>query len=259
MDKQTKVPAIVLLVAVLLLSGCGSHTMPGPAPTPIALTIPGLVLYYPFNGNADDLSDSRTNGQVHGATLAKDRFGHANRAYQFDGVDDLITFDASKMPVGNAPRTISAWVNVASFPPERLQGLGSRATVVGWGLGDWEKLSEMLILDGRVQYHTYDSFGRDVTSNIRLELNRWYHIVIVYADGSESVYINGVEDKHGPCALDTAAGKGSIGDYPDPQRTFTGSIFHSYFHGTIDDVSVYNRALSAAEIQALYTEGGWGK
>lgn len=245
-----------VLVACLPLSACGSGASPSPVQpsTPVALTIPGIALYCPFNGDASDLSGIQNNGQVNGATLTKDRFGNSNRAYHFDGVDDSITFDASRMPAGHSPRTISAWVNLESFPPEAIPGLGSRATVIGWGISDWDKLSEMLILDGRLQYHTYDSFGRDVTGNVRLELNQWYHLAITYGEDSVSVYVNGVEDKCGPGALDTGSGKGKIGAYPDPSPIFDGS----YFHGTIDDVSIYSQALSAAQIKALYTEGGWG-
>lgn len=45
----------------------------------------GLVAYYPFNGNANDLSGNSYNGTVDGATLTLDRFGNANNAYYFDG------------------------------------------------------------------------------------------------------------------------------------------------------------------------------
>jgi len=47
----------------------------------------GLVAYYPFNGNANDESGNGNNGTVNGATLTSDRFGNANSAYSFDGVN----------------------------------------------------------------------------------------------------------------------------------------------------------------------------
>ena len=50
----------------------------------------GLVAYYPINGNANDESGNENHGTVHGATLVEDRFGNANSAYSFDGVDDII-------------------------------------------------------------------------------------------------------------------------------------------------------------------------
>ena len=50
----------------------------------------GLVAWYPFDGNASDMSGNGNHGTVNGATLGTDRHGQANRAYSFDGVDDYI-------------------------------------------------------------------------------------------------------------------------------------------------------------------------
>ncbi len=178
-------------------------------------------------------------------------------ALRFDGLDDSISFDGSNVPSGTSSRTISAWINAEAFPAEVIPGLGSRATVIGWGTDDWQKLSEMLIVNGRLQFHCYDAWGRDLTSDAVLELGQWYHLVIVYeAGGTVSLYVNGVEDTHGPGSIDTPVALGRIGAYPDPK---THGFDGSYFQGTIDDVGVYDQALSESQIQALYSEGGWGK
>ena len=50
----------------------------------------GLVAYYPFDGNASDMSGNGYDGTVDGATLGADRQGTASMAYNFDGVDDRI-------------------------------------------------------------------------------------------------------------------------------------------------------------------------
>ena len=254
MNTKPRHCAICLVIVALLLSGCAPGTPPEPAATPtprVALTLPGLVLYYPFDGNAKDVSGNGNDGQVNGATLTEDRFCNANRAYRFDGIDDSISFDASKVPAGTSSRTISAWIKAESFPAEVIPGIGSRATVIGWGADDWQKLSEMQIVNGRLQFHCYDTWGRDLTSDAVLELDQWYHLVIAYeAGGAVFLYVNGVEDKSGPGSIDTPVAVGRIGAYPDPQ---THGFDGSYFHGTIDDVSVYDRVLSAAEVRALYT------
>ncbi|MGA2489761.1 MAG: LamG domain-containing protein [Anaerolineales bacterium] len=246
----------IFLLILLLLSGCNTSARH----PPIALTIPGVILYYPFNGNANDLSTSHNNGQVHGATLTLDRFGVRKHAYEFNGVDNDITFDASKVPLGPSPRTISAWIKAESFPPES-NPIGSRATVIGWGLSDWDQLSEMQIVSGRLVFHIYGQ--KEAYSKTVLELNQWYHLAIVYTDGKVSLYVNGVEEDFEVSPVDTPIGDtGRIGAYPDPHKT--GGMFPhgydlSYFHGAIDDISVYNQALTAGQIMALYTEGGWGK
>jgi hypothetical protein len=110
----------------------------------------------------------------------------------------------------------------------------------------------MQILDGRLIFHYY---GLDLSGSTVLELNRWYHLAITYAEGTVSLYVDGVEDKRGAATIDTSAGSARIGAYPDPM---THGFDASYFHGTIDEVSICSRALTPAEINELYTEGGWG-
>ena len=50
----------------------------------------GLVVWYPFSGNANDQSGNGNHATVYGATLTADRFGNPNSAYWFDGVNDYI-------------------------------------------------------------------------------------------------------------------------------------------------------------------------
>jgi hypothetical protein len=55
----------------------------------------GLVGYWPFNGNANDVSGNGNNGVVSGATLTTDRFGAANKAYSFNGSSNFISVSPS--------------------------------------------------------------------------------------------------------------------------------------------------------------------
>ncbi len=55
------------------------------AQVPSNIPTGGLVAYYPFNGNANDVSGNGYNGTVNGATLTTDRFGNPNSAYNFNG------------------------------------------------------------------------------------------------------------------------------------------------------------------------------
>jgi hypothetical protein len=262
-EHYIKKPILIFLMASFLLSNCQPGTKPGTSlvvATPVPLNLPGLVAYYPFNGNADDLSSNHINGQVKNAVLTKDRFGFDKNAYEFNGVDSSITFDSSMMPLGNSPRTISAWINAESYPPEPYAGLGSRATVIGWGISDWNLLSEMQIVNSLLNFHCYCQ--KEGYYQPKLELNRWYHLAIVYADGKVTLYVNGNGETYDTMVINTSAGSGRIGAYPDPKRA-GGTIFPngydlSYFHGAIDDISIYNQALDAEQIKLLYSEGGWG-
>ena len=58
----------------------------------------GLVAWYPFDGNASDMSGNGNHGTVNGATLGADRHGSAGKAYSFDGVDDWIDFNGKFRP-----------------------------------------------------------------------------------------------------------------------------------------------------------------
>jgi hypothetical protein len=222
------------------------------------MEIPGLVLYYPFTGNADDLSGNNNNGEVHGATLTTDRFGNKNHAYYFDGIDDSITFTLINIPTKSQPRTISAWIKVDSFTPPapQLPQIGSRATIIGWGHDNVPlQLSAMEIVNGQLTLHTYNY---DVMGEIKIELDAWYHMVIVNSGKKTKLSINGIIEEYDSELLDTADLPGRIGAFPD--QTGKGLIFPngydmSYFHGTIDDICIFNTALTDDQVQILYTVG----
>ena len=78
------------------------------AQTPNYVPANGLVGWWPFNGNANDESGNGNHGTVNGATLTADRFGNANMAYGFDGVDDFINL-SNPLP-DCAEFTISAFI-----------------------------------------------------------------------------------------------------------------------------------------------------
>ena len=67
----------------------------------------GLVGYWPFNGNANDQTPNGNNGTVNGATLTTDRFGNANSAYNFDGINDYIQINNIVGNFGLSDFTIS--------------------------------------------------------------------------------------------------------------------------------------------------------
>ena len=76
---------ILLLAMGIVLS---AQTLMAQVPSYVPTN--GLVGYWPFSGNANDESGVGNNGTVNGATLTSDRFGNANKAYNFDGLNDVI-------------------------------------------------------------------------------------------------------------------------------------------------------------------------
>ena len=90
----------------------------------------GLVAWYPFDGNASDMSGNGNHGTVHGATLGIDRNGRANRAYSFDGVNDYIELESLKgdnFRFAFSNVTLSAWIKTTR----------SIGTIFGKTLSSW--------------------------------------------------------------------------------------------------------------------------
>ena len=94
------------------------------------------IAYYPFDGNANEI-DGRSNGVVFDATLTTDRFGVANRAYAFDGINDYIEIAHSEGVNFNAGQdfAISLWVNINSTQNDTR-------SVFNDILGKWNNTSE---------------------------------------------------------------------------------------------------------------------
>jgi len=192
----------------------------------------GLVAYYPFNGNANDESGNGNNGTVYGATLTSDRFGSPNSAYDFVGTSGN-SITTSFIP----PNTfsISLWYNANSSQLLNPGIFSTFSTSLYNGIyyGQYGSSHETIWSDGNA-YHTLSA-----------NANQWTHLVIISATSNIKAYKNGslVLDFGGTT---THAANLIFGDSRFNQR---------YFTGAIDDIRIYNRALSEPEIQQLYLEG----
>jgi hypothetical protein len=204
----------------------------------------GLVAYYPFNGNADDESGNGNHGDVYRATLTTDRFGNPNSAYDFNGENAYImtplVISLSTMP----ELSMSVWVYPRRTGPED-EGVAShgRRQILSCDDGDFDR-SLM------VRYGYWEIFmgGRNwKLTEVPVDIKTWQHVAVVFGTSEVKFYKNGKTYYSG---LFSATGSTryplTIGDIPSPH--------HSFFDGIIDDVRIYNRALSSAEVQELYNE-----
>ena len=94
----------------------------------------GLVGWWSFSGNADDMSNNSINGTVYGSTLTEDRFGNINSAFSFDGIDDYILFPADLLPTNE--RTVSLWfytdnISLGNSEGRALLGYGGNSCSTG--------------------------------------------------------------------------------------------------------------------------------
>jgi Concanavalin A-like lectin/glucanases superfamily len=194
----------------------------------------GLVAYYPFNGNANDVSGNGNNGTVVEATLTQDRFGNTNQAYSFNGTNSYISFN--NVPTSQVDNwTITAWVSPASLDQMRIAvGLGydDGYTGNGYSLG---------ILFN--QLHTIFGGLGDIDGGFTFPAtNQWYQIVMVRNSGVTTFYANGVPTGGGDTTTPLVPTSFRIGS----------NIGLRFFNGAIDDVRIYNRGLSTNEVAELY-------
>ena len=207
----------------------------------------GLVAYYPFNGNADDESGNGNDGTVNGATLTTDRNGNTGSAYDFDGNDDFIDAgnpDAFNFAEGDF--SLSCWIRPSGSQVNKyIIGKYLGGTRPGFGLGT---------AGGTITYaFIWDENPDDLvdTGGTSLSTIQWQQLVAVYdRDGKLSIYLEGTL----VASINISSEGGSI----DNPSNFTigaisgGKFGGQNFGGLIDDVRIYNRLLSQAEVTALY-------
>jgi len=215
----------------------------------------GLVAYYPFDGNANDESGNGNHGALNGTTppqLTMDRFGNPQQAYLFNGSTAYI--EAPNSPSLQSPTqaiTIAAWINVR----------------------DWYRNSAGGFIP--IIHKSNDPIWRQYAINIRMNLewsfieachsqapvgntnpvlNKWTFVALTFDEETDSLkfYLDGIPVRTKFCPADIPA--------PDTKPLLIGLDVPGateYLNGSMDDLRIYNRALSPDEILQLYHEGGW--
>lgn len=212
-----------------------------------------LVAYYPFNGNANDESGNSINPTYTGAgvTLTTDRFGNANKAYHFDGaVNSYMRMPADMMPTTN--RTISLWFNVPDVT--------NRPGLLGYG-GNGSCGTTLLMginLLGSGQFHVQGHCGNNAAGYTYLAapVNNWYHWVLTINGSTQKIYVNGqLKSTDNTFSGSTAvSGKDfSLGVITSISgiAPFT-DVNVGYLTGKLDDVRIYDAAMTDAQVLQLY-------
>jgi len=200
-----------------------------------------LVANYTFSGDADDETVFSNHASVSGAQLADDRFGLANQAYHFDGMDDAIT--AANSPQQNSDfTTVSFWVNLNELP-----GTGEYYLLSNGGWQERWKIS--LPSHGKPVWTTNNTSGiSDMDSGDGNELvpGTWTHVVMSHDGAMDKIYLDGnlVASKEVTGAMNSTVHPLGIGYNPIDNANFT--------NGSLDEVRIYNRALTDQEVADLY-------
>ena len=199
----------------------------------------GLVGWWPFNGNANDESGNGNNGTVNGATLTADRNGKTNSAYNFDGVNNFIQIQA--LNVSNL--SISAWININSWnTPGGLGGIVS--TLMGPFYTGYEFRIDntgitTMVLGGNGSWYS----NSDIQS---IQLGNWLHLVTSWDGATSKLYINNILVKS------LSVPYFANNNFPVMIGTRGNYSNGGWLNGKIDDIGIWNRALTQQEINDLY-------
>lgn len=212
----------------------------------------GLLACYPLNGSLNDNSGNARHGTPTSVTYTTDRFSTASHSGLFNGASNSssnITYTAFQA----SQYTYSVWVNVASMPTSgnyySAISIGNNSVDQAILLGNNSTLGHVGF--GVAVYNSDLSLVTGLTYTGSLPTtNRWYHLVLVRSSSQVNFYVDGV-------LVSSASTAGKVPGYgTTAYGAFIGKRIGATtqnFTGKIDDVRIYDRALSSAEISQLYT------
>ena len=242
---------LTFLTAILIASICFAQ-VPSYVPTT------GLVGWWPFNGNANDESGNGNNGTVNGATLTTDRNGVANKAYSFDGIDDYINILFSSSLHGQTG-TINVWIKTNGiFTTQKsiFSQSSGRPQLVAESQGESGNQSSN---SAAIQWKATNGLFPCAQSNSAVDISEWLMITANYSSNSFKIYINGINETITNTSLtqdNCSQNDFQIGGFYQTNSNCGSSIgFSQMFDGFIDDIGIWNRALTDCEIKNLYNGG----
>jgi hypothetical protein len=205
----------------------------------------GLAGYWPFCGNADDDSGNGNNGTVYGATLTTDRFGNANSAYNFVKTNNnYIQMNNTVGNFGTSDFSISVWFlttdNISSH-------IINKRFSQSWG-NYWE-LTKFLFGINETNNDLNYNF---IINNQPQTPNVWYNLIVIRNGYTLKYYINGL--------LYQTVTTSVINNISNTSNLVIGSVITPLngilqsHDGKIDDIGIWNRALTQQEITQLYNQ-----
>ena len=198
----------------------------------------GLIAHYPFTGDADDQSGNLNNLENRGAVLTEDRFGMKNSAYSFDGKESHLFGDIEDR---KGDFSIFLWAKAGDVEQSRF-----RSVINVYDKTPGSKDTCQIHTSGG-RYPTYQFFSSNPES-FALVTTEWQHIgvtvsgkVIRFYENGEQVYSQELEGGEANSFSNLIIGKNRHGDRK--------------YHGSIDDVYVYDRAIGNAEVARIFDGG----
>ena len=194
---------------------------------------PNCIAYYKMSNVLDQISGNNlTNSNVNFNTEGK--FGFAGK---FNGSNSKLTIsNSSFLPQGNNSRSISCWIKTTG---------GSSDGVIGYG-NAVNSQAFFIYISNENKLGIF-AYYNNTTGNIAISNNTWNHIVATYDGTNCRLYVNGVLDFTAAKTLNTGNGEFRIGGVNWNNSS-------EFFPGDIDQIRIYNSAISAANVTTLYEE-----
>jgi hypothetical protein len=212
----------------------------------IADAVPSdLIAYFPLDGTLIDRAGGPAGTCTAGQCPVAEVAGHLGAGMRFDGADDCVAI-ADVGQLGAAQLTIAIWANETGPLQARESQVSKRVDIGTNVLNSWQ-LETTATPNQQAFTSSHGGAGNDqITANAAIDSDVWQHIVATYDGFNERLYVDGMlvssAGNSSPLAFDT---------HPAMLGCDDNAGTSELYQGVLDELRIYNRALSQAEIQAL--------
>nr|HPN70356.1 T9SS type A sorting domain-containing protein [Saprospiraceae bacterium] len=221
---------------------------------PLVTAEPGLVAHYPFEGNANDATPYNNHGVIGGNPVFEtSTHSGGGMCLKFDGNGDSVLV-ANSVQMLSDFTSVSFWIRV-----DGTNLADAESYVIDFGHWD-QRFKISLPQHLKIVFTTngnnaqFPNFISDMDSGDGNEMVKtfWWNVVMVHDGEKDLIYVNGFKanEKPVPTALNSTNRPMCFASNP-----IEGG---QYFNGALDEIKIYNKALTAAEIEKLFTSGTTG-
>lgn len=247
-NKRFSTAIMLLLISCSMSSLFGQHTLNN-----------GLIAHYPFDGTPEDVIAGNDAVLFNGIVPTADRFGCSNGAYYFDGIDQRM--EVAHSPVfDHHPLSVSVWFQKENATTDYLPTGGTHySEMILWkgnnGGGPRQNSFDLMIENSSAPFDVFfrTNFGTSPSRARELSViqpQQWYNVIAISEGTTLKLYLNGVlvDVVSSISDINPVISPLFIGAFPDG---FGGFTAQRHFQGSIDDLRIYDRALTPSEIQEM--------